>query len=285
MTPTNSLLSFPSAYAYDSDYVHKTLDELMQYAEENWSRGFAPLETLPAAWLNSFLYLLTVQAQATKNLCDSMYAELKNVITQAGLALDESSTTQLKTAIDSLERLTIANATTLGSVKSSTASWKIAVAADGTMSVNTTNASSSAGLAKSSSASWQIAFSDGVGTVNTTNASSSAGLAKSSSASWQIAFSDGVGTVNTVVANESTYGLVKSNSVNWGVDFSSGAGTCRPVSASTSTQGIVQLSNSYTSTSQTLAMSTYAGYLLNNRIKNLASYNSSTGQLTISVQS
>lgn len=225
MTPTNSLLAFPSAYAYDSDYVHKTLDELMQYAEENWSRGFAPLETLPAAWLNSFLYLLTVQAQATKNLCDSMYAELKNVIEQAGLALDESSTTQLKSAIDSLERLTIANASTLGSVKSSTASWKIAVGTDGTMSVN------------------------------------------------------------TVLADGSTLGLAKSNSVNWGVDFSSGAGTCRRVSASTSTQGIVQLSNSYTSTSQTLAMTTYAGYLLNNRIKNLASYDSSTGQLTISVQS
>ena len=85
MTPTNNLKAFPKIYASESDYVHKTFEDYLKAAEENYDKGFEPLQTLPASWYNSLLYLLTEQAKATKELCDSIFAELQSVLSAGGV--------------------------------------------------------------------------------------------------------------------------------------------------------------------------------------------------------
>lgn len=169
MTPTNNLQLVPE-FARDagSEYV----DAAGYKNNPNVARGFRPLETLPAKWYNSLMQILTQQAQATKTLCDSMYAELRHVITSAGLTLDAASSTQLKEAIDKLERLVVATTQQLGSVKSSVADWKVSVDnTTGVMTVNTTKAGSSDGLCSTKTGDWGVTFTDGKGVVNTVDAS------------------------------------------------------------------------------------------------------------------
>lgn len=145
MTPTNNLKAFPKLYASESDYVHKTFAEYLDAAAENYDKGFEPLQTLPASWYNSLLYLLTEQAQATKVLCDSIFAELQSVLTAGGVEPSASYTNQLLTAIETITKLNTATASILGGIKSSADNWKIAVdPATSIASVNTVDASTSA---------------------------------------------------------------------------------------------------------------------------------------------
>ena len=105
MTPTNNLKAFPKLYANESDYVHKTFADYLNAAEENYDKGFEPLQTLPASWYNSLLYLLTEQAQATKVLCDSIFEELQSVLTAGGVEPSAAYTNQLLTAIETITKL------------------------------------------------------------------------------------------------------------------------------------------------------------------------------------
>lgn len=144
MTPTNNLKAFPKLYASESDYVHKTFAEYLDAAAENYDKGFEPLQTLPASWYNSLLYLLTEQAQATKVLCDSIFAELQSVLTAGGVEPSASYTNQLLTAIETITKLNTATASILGGIKSSANKWAIAVDPTTSIaSVNTVDASTS----------------------------------------------------------------------------------------------------------------------------------------------
>ena len=145
MTPTNNLKAFPKLYASESDYVHKTFEDYLNAAAENYDKGFELLQTLPASWYNSLLYLLTEQAQATKVLCDSIFAELQSVLTAGGVEPSAAYTNQLLTAIETITKLNTATASVLGGIKSSSAGWAIAVdPITSTASVNAVDASTSA---------------------------------------------------------------------------------------------------------------------------------------------
>ena len=78
------------------------MQEYEQEAPTNFERGFEPLESLPATWYNTLAKELTKQAQATKSVVDSIYAELSNVITSAGYELSAADTTQLITSLNKL---------------------------------------------------------------------------------------------------------------------------------------------------------------------------------------
>lgn len=154
MTPENQLMQFPTyaseafgedAFIYNSDPSASSDPFMVKYAtaSDNYARGFNPLETFPAIWYNSIMQRLTMQAQFTKNLLDSIFVELSNVITAGGASLDKTSTTQLLDAIDKITELQVASVTVLGGVKASTDSWGVSVDTDGEMSVNTVDASTS----------------------------------------------------------------------------------------------------------------------------------------------
>ncbi len=118
-------------FAAESEYTDPTYP-----AGTNYSRGFEPLETLPAAWYNQLMKILTTQAQATKSVVDSLYAEIASVIEEDGTALDSTKTTQLLGAIKKLAEIPQATATALGGILSSSAANKVLVQADGTAQLN-----------------------------------------------------------------------------------------------------------------------------------------------------
>ena len=236
MTPTNNLKAFPKLYASESDYVHKTFEDYLSAAEENYDKGFEPLQTLPASWYNSLLYLLTEQAQATKVLCDSIFAELQSVLTAGGIEPSASYTNQLLTAIETITKLNTATASVLGGIKSSAENWKIAV--DPTTSIASVNT-----VDASTSAKGIVQLNDAIDSTSTTQAATANAVRKA------------VETAKPGIATPSTAGIIKASSDNWKiqVDASSGVASVNTVDASTSAKGIVQLNDNINSDSATQA--------------------------------
>ena len=235
MTPTNNLKAFPKLYASESDYVHKTFAEYLDAAAENYDKGFEPLQTLPASWYNSLLYLLTEQAQATKVLCDSIFAELQSILTAGGVEPSASYTNQLLTAIETITKLNTATASILGGIKSSAANWGVQVdPTTSTASVNTVDASTSTkGI---------VQLNDNINSDSTTQAATANAVKKA------------VAAATPGIATTSTAGIIKSSSDNWKIQVdTSGIASVNTVDASTSTKGIVQLSDSLSSHSTTPA--------------------------------
>ena len=232
MTPTNNLKAFPKLYASESDYVHKTFEDYLNAAAENYDKGFEPLQTLPASWYNSLLYLLTEQAQATKVLCDSIFAELQSVLAAGGVEPSASYTNQLLTAIETITKLNTATASILGGIKSSSASWAIAVdPITSTASVNTVDASTSAkGI---------VQLEDSISSTDTTKAATANSVRQA------------VEAAKPGIATASTAGIIKSSSNNWGlsVNPTTGIASVNLVLASTTDIGIVQLEDSISSNS------------------------------------
>ena len=241
MTPTNNLKAFPKLYASESDYVHKTFAEYLDAAAENYDKGFEPLQTLPASWYNSLLYLLTEQAQATKVLCDSIFAELQSVLTAGGVEPSASYTNQLLTAIETITKLNTATASILGGIKSSADNWKIAVdPATSIASVNTVDASTSAkGI---------VQLDDSISSDSTTKAATANAVRKAAEAA------------KPGIATTSTAGIIKASTDNWHlrVNASDGDATVNTVAASTSAKGIVQLCNSIDSSENDKAATAWA---------------------------
>lgn len=143
MTPSNGLIRFPS-YSAEAEQAYGSLAEFEASYTQNFQDGFQPLQTYPAKFHNTVVKFLFQQAQQTYLLCSSIFTELSNAITGAGQELDATDLNQLKKAIAKLSELQVASATVLGGVKSSAASWKVAVDSEGVMSVNTTTATRSA---------------------------------------------------------------------------------------------------------------------------------------------
>ena len=226
MTPTNNLKAFPKLYASESDYVHKTFEDYLNAAAENYDKGFEPLQTLPASWYNSLLYLLTEQAQATKVLCDSIFAELQSVLTAGGVEPSASYTNQLLTAIETITKLNTATASVLGGIKSSADNWKIQV--DPTTSIASVNT-----VDASTSTKGIVQLNDNINSDSTTQAATANAVRQA-----VVAAKPGIATAGTA-------GVIKSSASNWcvGVDASSGMAFVNTVDASTSAKGIVQLSN------------------------------------------
>lgn len=236
MTPTNNLKAFPKLYANESDYVHKTFAEYLEAAAENYDKGFEPLQTLPASWYNSLLYLLTEQAQATKVLCDSIFAELQSVLIAGGVEPSASYTNQLLTAIETITKLNTATASILGGIKSSSNRWAIAV--DPTTSIASVNT-----VDASTSAKGIVQLNDAIDSTSTTQAATANAVKRA------------VEAAKPSIATASTTGVIKASSNTWGVqvDASSGVASVNTADASTSTKGIVQLNDNINSDSTTQA--------------------------------
>lgn len=236
MTPDNNLKSFPRLYANESDYVHKTFADYLNAAAENYDKGFEPLQTLPASWYNSLLYLLTEQAKATKELCDSIFAELQSVLTAGDVEPSAAYSNQLLTAIETITKLNIASASVLGGIKSSADSWKIAVdPATAIASVNTVDASTTAkGI---------VQLNDAIDSTSTTQAATANAVKKAVEAT----------TLKTATA--SVLGGIKSSSSDWdiSVNASTSVASVNKKDASTTVKGIVQLNDNINSTSTTEA--------------------------------
>lgn len=226
MTPDNNLKSFPTIYAAESDYVHKTFADYISAAAENYSKGFEPLQTLPASWYNSLLYLLTEQAQATYALCSSIYEELKSVLIAGDVEPSVAYTNQLLTAIETITKLNIATGSVLGGIKSSADNWKISVdPTTAIASVNTVDATTSAkGI---------VQLNDNINSDSQTQAATANAVRKA------------VADAKPGIATTSATGVIKASSSNWGVQVNSttGEATVKTVAASTSAKGIVQLSD------------------------------------------
>ena len=236
MTPTNNLKAFPRLYASESDYVHKTFEDYLSAAEENYDKGFEPLQTLPASWYNSLLYLLTEQAQATKVLCDSIFAELQSVLTAGGVEPSASYTNQLLTAIDTITKLNTATASILGGIKSSAENWKIAV--DPTTSIASVNT-----VDASTSTKGIVQLNDAIDSTSTTQAATANAVKKA------------VEVAKPGIATASTAGIIKASSDNWGLSVNPSTGLARVnvTLASTDFEGIVQLNDNINSDSTTQA--------------------------------
>lgn len=236
MTPDNNLKSFPRLYANESDYVHKTFADYLTAAAENYDKGFEPLQTLPASWYNSLLYLLTEQAKATKELCDSIFAELQSVLTAGSVTPSASYTNQLLTAIETITKLNIASASVLGGIKSSADNWKIQVDPTTAIAfVNTVDASTSAkGI---------VQLNDAINSTSTTQAATANAVKKAVEAT----------TLKT--ATSTVLGGIKSSSSDWdiSVNASTSVASVNKKDASTSVKGIVQLNDNINSTSTTEA--------------------------------
>ena len=241
MTPTNNLKAFPKLYANESDYVHKTFEDYLSAAAENYDKGFEPLQTLPASWYNSLLYLLTEQAQATKVLCDSIFAELQSVLTAGGVEPSAAYTNQLLTAIETITKLNTATASVLGGIKSSSNNWAIAV--DPTTSIASVNT-----VDASTSAKGIVQLNDSINSSDTTKAATANAVKKA------------VETAKPGIATSGTAGIIKASSDPWRVqvDASSGIASVNTVDASTSAKGIVQLDDSINSSDTTKAATSNA---------------------------
>lgn len=128
-------------YAASSALGNYSWDELQEFAAENMHRGYEPYETYPAKWHNSVLHQLTVTLEQIKVYCDSIQAELANVLAAAGKEPDPQVTNQLAQSIAKLAELPIATASVLGGVLSTAEDWGVRVdGTTGVMSVNTKDA-------------------------------------------------------------------------------------------------------------------------------------------------
>lgn len=131
MKPTNPVTVVPT-YAPIASY--KEMPGQSPESDE-YKDGVIPLDTLPAAWWNWLWNQITLQEGNTVSALNNIFAEIINVLTDAGITPADEDTTQLKQAIYALSQR-IATASVAGAVKSSSANGKVTVENDGTMTAN-----------------------------------------------------------------------------------------------------------------------------------------------------
>lgn len=102
---------------------------------EQMSAGVVPLDSLPASWWNKMWADTTSRITEAREAVGIMINELCNVLVAAGICPQCNCLDQLYQSIDVI-RKTLATATCPGAVVSSADANKVAVAADGTMTVN-----------------------------------------------------------------------------------------------------------------------------------------------------
>lgn len=127
MTPSNEICPICN-YAGSAQYCAWPSPEQIR-------TGVAPLDSLPAAWWNNMWGDATSRINEARDMVGQIITEMNNVLTQAGFSPQSACTDQLFQSINKLRQI-LATTTTPGAVLSSTDANKIAVAADGTMTVN-----------------------------------------------------------------------------------------------------------------------------------------------------
>ena len=127
MIPSNPI---PAVCNYGASAVYKE-----EPSEEQIRAGVVPLDSLPAGWWNCMWYANNRAINCARAAADSLIQEMNTVLTQAGVCPQEACYDQLYQAIEKI-RTTIGTTLVAGAVKSSTTTGNVAIAADGTMSVN-----------------------------------------------------------------------------------------------------------------------------------------------------
>ena len=127
MIPSNPI---PAVCNYGVSAVYKE-----EPSEQQIRAGVVPLDSLPAGWWNCMWYANNRAINCARAAADSLIQEMNTVLTQAGVCPQEACYDQLYQAIEKI-RTTIGTTLVAGAVKSSTTTGNVAIAADGTMSVN-----------------------------------------------------------------------------------------------------------------------------------------------------
>ena len=127
MTPSNEMCPINS-YAGSAVYCDWP-------SPEQRRTGVAPLDSLPAAWWNNMWADTTNRINEARDMIGELITEINNVLSGAGINPQSACTDQLYQSIN-LIRQRLATATVAGSVVGSADPSKVAVAADGTMTVN-----------------------------------------------------------------------------------------------------------------------------------------------------
>lgn len=97
--------------------------------------GVIPLDSLPADWWNWLWYNITLNEGRTVSFLNAVFSEITSVYTAAGITPSSTNTDDLKKAIEKMCQV-VATGQVAGSVLSSALSGKLAVAADGTATIN-----------------------------------------------------------------------------------------------------------------------------------------------------
>ena len=127
MTPQNDICPICS-YGSSAQYCEWPSDEQRR-------TGVVPLDSLPAAWWNNMWADATGRINEARDMVGQLITELNNVLAQAGICPQAACTDQLYQSINKI-RQTLATATVAGAVVGSADANKVAVAVDGTMTVN-----------------------------------------------------------------------------------------------------------------------------------------------------
>lgn len=127
MIPSNPIEQIFN-YAGNAQYCNLPTPEQM-------SAGVVPLDSLPASWWNKMWADTTSRITEAREAVGIMINELCNVLVAAGICPQCNCLDQLYQSIDVI-RKTLATATCPGAVVSSSDANKVAVASDGTMTVN-----------------------------------------------------------------------------------------------------------------------------------------------------
>lgn len=127
MIPSNPIEQIFN-YAGNAQYCNLPTPEQM-------SAGVVPLDSLPASWWNKMWADTTSRITEAREAVGIMINELCNVLVAAGVCPQCNCLDQLYQSIDVI-RKTLATATCPGAVVSSSDANKVAVASDGTMTVN-----------------------------------------------------------------------------------------------------------------------------------------------------
>ena len=115
-------------YASESQYVSGP-------TEEQQASGTVPLDTLPADWWNWLWKEITTRINEAASDVQGLYQEILAILGEANITPDPLLTNQLLVAIQTLIRR-VGTEAIAGAVKSSTQSGRVAISADGIMTVN-----------------------------------------------------------------------------------------------------------------------------------------------------
>lgn len=159
MTPSNAI---PAVCNYGTSAVYSDYP-----SPEQLRAGVVPLDSLPAAWWNKMWCASNCAINEARDMVGQIITEVNNVLCQAGINPQSACTDQLYQSINKI-RQTLATASVPGAVVSSSDASKVAVAADGTMSVNclgnaaslTTSASTVVGAINELKSTYDCCFSD-----------------------------------------------------------------------------------------------------------------------------
>lgn len=127
MTPINEI---PAVCNYGTSAVYSDYP-----SPEQMRAGVVPLDSLPAAWWNKMWYASNCAINEARDMVGQLITELNSVLAQADICPQAACTDQLYQSINSI-RQRLATASVPGAVVSSADASKVAVAADGTMTVN-----------------------------------------------------------------------------------------------------------------------------------------------------